>query len=274
MAKTCFAIVVAAGLAIGAWGQQPQQPQAKSKKELDAFMAVRNAPDPDSRIKAAEDLLHKYADTQFKDLALQMETMAYQQKNDFDNMLIAGERTLEVNPDNVGVLITLAAAIPQRTREHDLDKDEKLSKAEKYATRAQTVIPNIAKPNPQITDDEWTGYKKSAMSQVHEALGRIAFARKNFPAAEKSFQTALELAPQPDAMVLYQLGLTYAAETKYDEAIGAFDRSMALGGVKVGNRDLAAEKKAAAVKAKLAGASKPAAPAGQEPPPQGEPKRP
>ena len=272
MTKTCLAVVIAVGLAAGLWAQAAKQPMAKSKKEYEAVMAVQNAVDPDSRIKAAEELLHKYADTQFKEYALQMETMAYQQKNDFDNMLIAGELTLEVNPDNVGVLIALAAAIPQRTREHDLDKEENLSKAEKIAAKAETVIPNLAKMNPQISDEDWANYKKSAMSQTHEALGRVAYVRRNYPAAEKAFLAAADVSPQPDAMTLYELGLTYAAQDKYDQAIAAFDKSMSAGGVKVGDRDLAAERKAAAVKAKLEGPPpKPATPA---PPPEAEVKRP
>lgn len=228
----------------------------------------------DARIKAAENLLTKFADTEFKEFALQMETISYQQKNDYENMVIAGERTLEANADNVVVLITLAQAIPQRTKEFDLDKEEKLTKAEKYAKKAQTVIPNLAKFNPQITDDEWAGYKKSAMSQVHEALGQIAFVRKNYPGAEQAFKTAVDVSPQPDATTLYRLATVYAAQNKYDEAIAALDKSLAAGGVKIGDRDLAAEQKASLMKAKEAGGAKPSAAAQPAPPPQVEIKRP
>ncbi|MBI3694450.1 MAG: tetratricopeptide repeat protein [Acidobacteria bacterium] len=257
-------------LSVGLWAQK--QPQPKSQKEVEAIMAIQNAGDPDGRIKAAENLITKFADTEFKEFALQMETISYQQQNDFENMVIAGERTLEVNADNVVVLITLAQAIPQRTKEFDLDKEEKLGKAEKYAKKAQTLIPNLAKFNPQITDDEWTGYKKSAMSQAHEALGMVAFTRKNYAAAEQSFKAAADVSPQPDATTLYRLAMTYSAQNKYDDAIGALDQAIAAGGVKVGSRDMAVEQKAAVMKAKAAAGSKPAesAPA----PPQVEIKRP
>jgi len=238
----------------------PKTPAPKSQKELDAVLAIQNAPDPDARIKAAQELVAKFADTEFKEFALQMETLSHQQKNDFDNMMIAGERTLEVNGDNVVVLITLSQSIPQRTREHDLDKDEKLGKAEKFAKKAQMLIPNLAKFNPQIADEEWTGYKKSAMSQVHEALGMISFTRKNFEAAEQSFKMAAEVAPQPDPTTFYRLGMACKVQKKYDEAIAAFDKATAAGGVQVGGKDLAAQEKADTIKEKSAGAAKPAAP--------------
>lgn len=265
--------LVVMGLAVALWGQQPpKQPAPKSKQELEAVLAVQNAADPDARIKAAEELLAKFADTDYKEFALQMQTLSHQQKNDFDNMMIAGERTLEVNGDNVIVLITMAQSIPQRTREHDLDKDEKLGKAEKYARKAQALLPNLPKFNPQISDEDWMGYKKGAMSQAHEALGMVAFTRRDFAAAEKSFKQAAEIAPQPDPATLYRLGMTYATQNKLDEAMAAMDQAIAAGGVKIGDKDLAAEEKTRLAKLKAAGgaAAKPAAPA----PPPVEIKRP
>ena len=102
MTRTLLATATVLALAAGAWAQKP-----KSQKEIDAIMAIQNAQDPDARIKAAEDLITKFADTEFREFALQMETLAYQQKNDYDNMLIYGERTLEANPSNV-VRVSLA----------------------------------------------------------------------------------------------------------------------------------------------------------------------
>jgi len=273
--KTIFAITTALWLAAGLGAQQPaKQPQPKSKPEVEAIMAVQNATDPEARVKAAEDLITKFKDTEFKEWALQMETISYQQKNDFDNMLIAGERTLEANPDNVVVLVTLAQSIPQRTKEFDLDKEEKLKKAENYAKKAQTLIPNLAKFNAQISDDEWSGYKKSAMAQVHEALGIIAFTRKNYQAAEQALKAAVDVSPQPDSTTLYRLAMVYTAQSKYDDAIAALDKSIAAGGVKMGGKDLAAEQKAKIMKDKETAGAKPAAPAPNNPPPQVEIKRP
>jgi tetratricopeptide (TPR) repeat protein len=238
---------------------QPKQPTPKSQKEVEALMAIQNAADPDARIQAAEELLVKFKDTEFKEFALQMQMLSHQQKNDYENMLIAGERTLEVNPDNVVVLVALAQAIPQRTREHDLDKEEKLTKANDFATRAQKIIPGLEKFNPSIPDEDWMKYKKSAMSQTHEAIGMVAFVRKDYPKAEAAFKSAAEVSPEPEATVFYRLGMVYSSQNKLDDAIAAMDKAIAAGGVKVGDRDLAVDQKAQIQKAKqAAGEAKPA----------------
>ncbi len=267
MTKTILAIAAALGIASAAWAQQ-KQPKVKSRKEAEAYNAMVTAPTPDARIQAAEDFLTKFADSDFKEMALQTETLAYQQKNDFDNMVIFGERTLEVDPDNIEVLVALARGIAQRTREHDLDRDEKLARAEKYAKRAQTLIPNWSKPNPQIPDEQWTEFKKDRMAQAHAALGQIAFVRKDFANAEQSFKAGVDVAPQPDPVLLYQLGMVYGAEAKYDEGIATMDKAIAAGGVKVGGRDLAAEQKANFEKAKASAASKSSAAPGSPPQPK------
>src|SRR5690606_29059703 len=98
--------------------------------------------------------------------------------NDFENMMIYGEETLKHNPDNIGVLLQLSYAIPTRTREFDLDKEEKLNKAEDFAKRAVTLVPNQEKPNPNLSDDEWLLAKKDFMSQAHISLGLIELKRE------------------------------------------------------------------------------------------------
>src|SRR5215469_7247362 len=64
---------------------QPKGPMPKSKGEQDALVAMFNAQGkPDDLIAAAEALLSKYADTDFKGTALFFEATAYQQKGDID----------------------------------------------------------------------------------------------------------------------------------------------------------------------------------------------
>src|SRR5579862_9875823 len=127
-----------------------KQPQPKSPKEVEALQAMFNAQDPDTRIKAAEDLLTKFADTEFKAIALFFEAASYEQKGDFEKVIIFGERTLEADPKNYQALLMLSRNIAAHTREHDLDREEKLVKAEKYAKDAMAVLKDAPKPNPQL----------------------------------------------------------------------------------------------------------------------------
>ena len=133
-----FALV--AGLALG-----QAQPKPKSQKEVEAIQAIFSAQDPDGRIAAAEKLLTDFADTEFKAIALQVAAASAQQKNDFEKMVVYAERTLEADPKNYAAMLMLANGIAQRTREFDLDKEEKLTRSEKYAKNAMDIVKTAAK---------------------------------------------------------------------------------------------------------------------------------
>ena len=67
--------------------------------------------------------------------------------------IIYYQQALEANPKDYNAMLMLAAETARTTREFDLDKEEKLAKAEKYAKDGMALIPSAAKPNPQFTDD-------------------------------------------------------------------------------------------------------------------------
>ena len=67
---------------------QAKGPAPKSKAELEALQALQAAAnDPDKAIAACENLITKFADTDFKGIALYIEADAYQRKGDLDHMV-------------------------------------------------------------------------------------------------------------------------------------------------------------------------------------------
>ena len=242
-----FAFVVAVSLAAAAplWSQQ-----AKSQKEFEALKAIEAAMDPDSRIAAVHSLLTTFKNTEFKEWANSMAMNAYGEKNDFENMLLYGEETLAINPENAEVLSVLAYAIPTRTREFDLDKGAKLSKAEDFARRALRLIPTMEKRNPNASDEDWLALKKDLMAQSHDALGLIAFMRSDYTAAEQSFQQSLQVANTQSGLTYYHYANTMQSSGQTDKALEIVEKSIAAGGVKVGAKDLAKELKAKIIKAR------------------------
>lgn len=240
-----------------------QQPQAKTQEELDVLMEIEDATDPDERIGAIHKLLTNFKDTEFKEFANLMMMLSYQAKNDFEMMVLYGERTLELNPDNIDTLVSLSYAIPARTGEFDLDKDEKLAKAEDFAKRALLAIPTLENPNPDLSADAWLIAKKDFMSQAHDSLGLVALKRKDYQAAEKSLRQSLQVASKQSASTFYHLASALNKQGKNDEALTMADKSIAAGGVMAdGGQDLAKVLKAQLIKAKAAAMmnkSKPAA---------------
>jgi len=244
------------------------QPKPKSQKEVDAIMAIQNATDPDARIAAVENLLTKFADTEFKPMVLLIAADAAQRKGDYEKMVIYAERTLEADPKNFQAMLMLAGGISQRTREFDLDKEDKLNRAEKYARQALETIKTATKPQPQITDEQWEGMKKDAAAQGHEALGQVAMVRKKNDVAVEEYKTALETAATPEPATYVRLASAYNQMNKPDDAIATLDKLNAMPQVHPQIKAAATEQRNVAVKLKGGGAAKPATtPAGASPSP-------
>jgi tetratricopeptide (TPR) repeat protein len=256
-------IVTAGGLLLAQNVQK--QPRPKSQKEGEAVMAIFNAKDPDARIAAAENLLTTYADTEFKAVALQVAAASAQEKNDFPKMVIYAERTLEVDPQNYAAMLMLATGLSQRTREFDLDREEKLAKSDKYATSAIALIQKADKPRPDIPDAQWEMAKKEYTSQAHEALGFSAMLRKKYDVAVTEFKASVETAATPDAATMVRLADAEIEAGKPDDAIALLDKVNAMPDLNPQVKTVAQSEKVKAMQRKSGGAkpSTAATPAGQ-----------
>lgn len=219
-----------------------KQPQVKSKDELESIKKLQDPSlTPDQRIVQAEEFLVKYPDSELKTFVYRIEMQSYQQKGDSVNIVDVGEKLLKEEPNDAWTLITLASEIPVRTRENDLDKDQKLKKAEDYANRAIAAVDKLEKPNPQITDADFDRAKNDARSQLYTAMGVISTLRKQYSVAEEQYNKALTYQTPKDPVTLYRLGQAYLQDKKYKEARDTFKAAMDAGGVKMGGRDIAAE---------------------------------
>jgi tetratricopeptide (TPR) repeat protein len=206
----------------------PKGPAPKSKAEFDALQVMFQANqsgNPDATIKAAEDLMTKFADTDFKETALYMEADAYQQKRDPTKAQIFAEQALQVNPKSFQASIMLAEVVVQNTRENDLDREEKLNKAAKYANDAMEFVKDTPKPNPQITDAQWDEFKKGVVARAHNSMGLAALVRKKYDVAVTEFKTAVDNDPQPAFVVREASALQSGG--KNDEAIALCEKIIA-----------------------------------------------
>jgi tetratricopeptide (TPR) repeat protein len=239
------------------WAQP--QPKPKSAKELEALKAWQAATDPDARIKAIENVLTNFADTEFKVFLLQDALQLEQRKGDFAQVVFYGERLLEADPKNAFAMVTLAGETARHTREFDLDKEEKLAKADKYATAALEAAKVYPKPRADITDAQWEGVRKDLQAQAYEALGQTATLRKKYDDAIGDFKQALAVQATPDPTTWVRLGEAYEESGKFDDATDAFDKAINMPNVSVQVKGIAQAKKDETAKRKAAGSKPPGA---------------
>jgi len=232
-----------------------KQPQVKSQPEAQAVMAIINAQDPDSRIKACNELVQKFSDSEFKALALFFAAVSYQQKGDADRMIIYAERALEADKEHYQAMLMLAGAIAQRTREHDLDREEKLKAAEGYANKALEFLKTAPRPNPNLTDDQWAMAKKEFTAQAHESFAMAAMARNQNDKAIEEFKTALSLSSEPDPSTMVRLAAVYGKAGKFDDEITTLDKVLAMPELNAQVKKVAQAERDRAVQLKQKGAA-------------------
>ena len=208
-----------AGAAATPAGKRP--PQAKTQPEFDAYKAgMGSANDPAAMEKASDDFAAKYPDSELRVLLYRQTMHSYQAANNADKMMEAGRKVLKIDGDDPEALIGVAEVLAERTRDTDLDKDQRLDEAMKLAMRAtETVDTDIAAPagTPQEKLDAYKGFLRSS---AYSILGTLSFNKDKFPEAEGYFRKSIDALPsQPDPIAVLRLAICLDKQEKYPEAL-------------------------------------------------------
>lgn len=208
--------ILAAFLAVAALATA-QKP--KNKSELEALQAIQAEQNPAAKIQKIDDFVKKFADTEFKAILYTQAAQLAEHMGDGNKVVIYSDLALEADPKAYQPMLMEAAELARSTRENDLDKDEKLSKAEKYAKEGMEIAPNAPKPNAQLTDAQWDEIKKEFVGDAHRDLGMIASVRKKYDVAVAEFKQAVEIPHEPDPATFIRLAGAYNDNKQPDEAL-------------------------------------------------------
>jgi tetratricopeptide (TPR) repeat protein len=269
MRKTTAILAVLTGIVLlagAAWGQNPPRP--KSQAELDALKAIDATPGVDVKLQKIDDFLAAFADSDYKLFLLDRAVEMAADKNNYVQAMAWGQRDLDVNPNSYVAMLSLAAVTANNTKEFDLDKDQKLTQAEKWANGALDALKTAPRPF-QFTEEKWPEAKKFYQASCHAALGRVAMDRKKFDAAATEFQTAFGILPEPGYLI--REGEANIKGGKYDDAITTYDKLLATPDLNQVIRQIAEREKAEAVRKKGGPAAAPAQPAPAAAPPPATP---
>jgi tetratricopeptide (TPR) repeat protein len=216
-------------------------PHPKSAAENDAVVAMGKAQDPDGQIKAAENLLTTYPDTDYKAVAWLVEAQAYNQKRDYPKAIVLGEKSLEADPSNYSTLLLLADIYARTSKPTDLNLNDNLAKAEKYAKEALADLDKAEKPKASIPDADWAQAKIGEQAQAYMSLGLAAVLRKKYDDAKTDFDKSISMYPDP--LVMLYIERSYAGAKQYDEAIAWSDKAIAAQGASDQVKSIAASDK-------------------------------
>jgi hypothetical protein len=127
-------------------------------------------------------------------------------------------------------MVMLGAEIARGTGEHDLDKAQKLTRADKLI---HDGIAQLEKRQPpaNVPAAAFEAQKKDDLAKGHLALGFLALANQKDGEAGREFQAAFENAPQGDAANLLRAGMAYNNAKMFTEANAMLDKFLAVPGM-------------------------------------------
>jgi tetratricopeptide (TPR) repeat protein len=208
-------------------GKRP--PQAKTQPEFDAWKAAAANSDAPGLEKASDDFATKFPDSELRVLLYKNAMRLYQNANNSEKTEAMGRKVLSFDGDDPEALVIVAEVIAERTRESDIDKDQRYGEATTMAQKAtQTVDTDVQVPagTPQ---DKIDAYKALLRSNAYSIMGTIDFKKENYPAAQENLQKSIDAFPSnPDPVVILRLALTLDKEQKYPEALKVANRAVEI----------------------------------------------
>lgn len=217
-----------AGQAAAAAPQGKRPPQAKTQPEFEAYKAAAAQTDPAALEKAADDFATKFPESELRALLYRSAMERYQGANNGDKMLLMGQKVLAIDADDPEALVGNAQVIAERTRDTDLDRDQRLAEAKKDSERALVTIDTDI-PSSGYPPEKLAAYKGFLRSEAYAVLGKLASDAKNWPEAEANLRKSIDALPQqPDTLVVYRLAVTLDMQNKYPEAMKFADQAVDL----------------------------------------------
>jgi tetratricopeptide (TPR) repeat protein len=198
-------------------GKRP--PQAKTQAEFDAYKAAAALTDPAAQEKAAGDFATKFPDSELRPLLYKAVMHGYQQSNNADKMMEMSQKIMTYDADDPEALLGVAQVLAERTRDTDLDRDQRLAEARKDAQRAlftvETDVPSTGYPPEQLN-----AFKGFLRSDAYAILGTLDFNAKAWADAEGNLRKSIDAFPQQvDPIAVFRLSVALDMQNRYPEAL-------------------------------------------------------
>ncbi len=153
----------------------------------------------------------------------------YYNLNNMDKTEAMGRKALSLDSDDPEALVAVAEVVAEKTRDTDLDKDQRFDEAMKMAQKAsQTVDTDLIfnQGTPQATVDT---AKSELRSRAYSAMGAVDFKKENYASAVTNLQKSIDAYPQqPDPYTVLRMAIALDKQQKYAEALKVANRAVEL----------------------------------------------
>ncbi|HUM05455.1 MAG TPA: tetratricopeptide repeat protein [Terriglobales bacterium] len=179
--------------------------------------------------KAADDFATKFPDSEVRILLYKTGMRNYQNANNSEKTEAMGRKVLALDADDPEALVTVSEVIAERTRDSDLDRDQRYDEATKMAQKSLGTIDTDISVPAGTPQDRVDAYKSAMRSQAYSVLGTIEYNKGDFAAAQDNLQKSIDAFPSvPDQVVVLRLALALDKQGKYPDALKVANRAVEL----------------------------------------------
>jgi len=179
--------------------------------------------------KAADDFATKFPDSEVRVLLYKPAMRSYHNLNNADKTEAMGRKILSIDGDDPEALVMVADVIAERTRESDIDKDQRYDEAMKMAQKAMQTVETDTTFNPGTPQEKIDAYKALLRSNAYYVMGTVDFKKNNFAAAQANLQKSIDAYPaEPDPVAVLRLALSLDKQDKYPDALKVANRAVEL----------------------------------------------
>ena len=196
-----------------------------SAEEEAAYKNLQQTTDVNKKIQLSEEFVQKYPQSRYRPAAYQGLVSGYFATQQIPKMLDAGEKEIELNPNDAPVLAVMGQTLARTYNAKAPDAAQQLDKAEKYSKRAIEVTPTLQKPET-LSDDAFNSAKNDTLAMAHSGLGLVYIRQGKFndaiPELEQSVKA--DTHPEPDPVNYYLLGVADKQTSHFEKAAEAFSK--------------------------------------------------
>jgi len=196
---------------------------------FNAYDAVIQSTQPEEVIQLGKKFLDLFPENDLASSIHKRLAISYQQLNDYDNLVLHGEKTIELNPEDPDIRPTLAMAFAEQGENN---------KAIDYAVEALRILETIEKP-ADVPIRRWIVLRDRGVADAYYAQG-LAYLKKSLGTMGDStvilnrsvgyLEKAIEADPRFDA-AYFRLGYTHTRLNDADKAIESYAQAAALDGI-------------------------------------------
>lgn len=199
-------------------------------KEAMGYQTLQDEVDPNTKLRMVDEFEGRFPDSQLLSYVYTQAAKACQQKGELNRVVEYGEKSLQLDAENLFSMILVAITLPQpRMLEGSgADKARNLLKAESLAKRALQLIEEVPRQELE-TDEQYQSRKGALASDAHAALGMVGIQRDEPDQAIEEFKMAISSTVSPNPQLYFRLGEVYANSGRREEAIEAFTKAAEMG---------------------------------------------